>query len=284
MISTKQDGRPSFQFYPKDWLTDIGLKMCSLEAKGLWIDLLCYMFFAPIRGSLTYNKTHNKTHNKPITNDNKVITNLDNKAITKLTGENEEKINALMKELEENQVIEKLQNGMRINRKMYYGAQQSDRISELRAEAGRKGMETRWQHKNNNKKITKITTPSSSSSSSSTSTAKKENVQIPLLPPKGGLTQDEQLFEKARKEYPGTKRGLKTEFDNFKKKHKDWKDAILLLSSSIENQILVKTQLKEQNKFIPEWKHLRTWINQRCWEEETEAPRSELDDIPDAEE
>ena len=258
--------------------------MCSLEAKGLWIDLLCYMFFAPIRGSLTYNKTHNKTHNKPITNDNKVITNLDNKAITKLTGENEEKINALMKELEENQVIEKLQNGMRINRKMYYGAQQSDRISELRAEAGRKGMETRWQHKNNNKKITKITTPSSSSSSSSSSTAKKENVQIPLLPPKGGLTQDEQLFEKARKEYPGTKRGLKTEFDNFKKKHKDWKDAILLLSSSIENQILVKTQLKEQNKFVPEWKHLRTWINQRCWEEETEAPRSELDDIPDAEE
>ena len=113
---------------------------------------------------------------------------------------------------------------------------------------------------------------------------KKENVQIPPLPPKqvgGILTQEQQLFEKARKEYPGTKRGLKTEFDNFKKKHKDWKQVIALLSPAIEKQILLKTRLKEQNKFVPEWKHFQTWINQRCWEEEAEMPRSEWDDIPE---
>lgn len=35
--------RPSFQFYPSDWLRDTALRSCSIEARGLWIDMLCYM-------------------------------------------------------------------------------------------------------------------------------------------------------------------------------------------------------------------------------------------------
>jgi len=33
--------RPSFQFYPNDWYSDIKLRSISLGARGLWIDILC---------------------------------------------------------------------------------------------------------------------------------------------------------------------------------------------------------------------------------------------------
>lgn len=75
-------------------------------------------------------------------------------------------------------------------------------------------------------------------------------------------------FEKARKLYPGSKRGLKTEFEDFKKKHKDWKEALPLLVPAIEAQINHKDHLKAANQFCPQWKNFKTWINQRCWEEE----------------
>ncbi|NBW21949.1 MAG: hypothetical protein EBR82_79755 [Caulobacteraceae bacterium] len=35
--------RPSFQFYPSDWLRDTALRTCSVAARGLWIDMICYM-------------------------------------------------------------------------------------------------------------------------------------------------------------------------------------------------------------------------------------------------
>ena len=33
--------RPSFQFYPGDWLKDPSLRSCSPATRGIWIDLLC---------------------------------------------------------------------------------------------------------------------------------------------------------------------------------------------------------------------------------------------------
>ena len=35
--------RPSFQFYPSDWLRDTALRSCSPSARGLWIDMICFM-------------------------------------------------------------------------------------------------------------------------------------------------------------------------------------------------------------------------------------------------
>lgn len=43
---------PAFQFYPADWLRDGGLRSCSPAARGLWMDLLCWMHDAPARGRL----------------------------------------------------------------------------------------------------------------------------------------------------------------------------------------------------------------------------------------
>lgn len=44
---------PAFQFYIRDWLSDPLLKMVSHTTKGIWIDLLCYLWESPDRGKLT---------------------------------------------------------------------------------------------------------------------------------------------------------------------------------------------------------------------------------------
>ena len=43
---------PAFQFYVKDWLSDPQLQSCSASTRGIWIDALCFMWEAPIRGKL----------------------------------------------------------------------------------------------------------------------------------------------------------------------------------------------------------------------------------------
>lgn len=35
--------RPSFQFYPGDWQSDLKLRRCSPAARGVWVDILCAM-------------------------------------------------------------------------------------------------------------------------------------------------------------------------------------------------------------------------------------------------
>lgn len=35
--------RPSFQFYPADWLGNANLRRCTHEEKGIWIDVLCLL-------------------------------------------------------------------------------------------------------------------------------------------------------------------------------------------------------------------------------------------------
>ena len=52
-MSVDQQRRPAFQFYPGDWLHDTALRMCSLEARGLWMDMLSVMHFGRPYGYLT---------------------------------------------------------------------------------------------------------------------------------------------------------------------------------------------------------------------------------------
>ena len=77
-----------------------------------------------------------------------------------------------------------------------------------------------------------------------------------------------EIFECFRKLYPGTKRGLETEFCNFQKKHGDWENIIPALLPALESQIAIKKQSASLGGFVPQWKNLQTYINQRCWEEE----------------
>lgn len=74
-------------------------------------------------------------------------------------------------------------------------------------------------------------------------------------------------FEEFRKSYPGSKRGSETEMSRLKK-HKDWKEVIPILSESLKREIEHKSNCKKHGEFVPPWKNLSTWINQRCWEME----------------
>ena len=47
--------RPSFQFYPGDWLNDAALRTCSVAARGLWIEMLCLMHQGSDYGYLKVN-------------------------------------------------------------------------------------------------------------------------------------------------------------------------------------------------------------------------------------
>jgi hypothetical protein len=47
--------RPWMKFYPSDWRADPALRMCSIAARGLWIEMICLMHEAAPRGSLRVN-------------------------------------------------------------------------------------------------------------------------------------------------------------------------------------------------------------------------------------
>lgn len=48
--------RPSIQFYPADWLRHTGLRTCSAAARGLWMDILCFMHEGSPYGYLKVNQ------------------------------------------------------------------------------------------------------------------------------------------------------------------------------------------------------------------------------------
>lgn len=82
-------------------------------------------------------------------------------------------------------------------------------------------------------------------------------------------------FEKARKAYPGQKRGLDTEFDYFKQKVKDWKEVLPELKPAIEQQKQYRQKQESAGNFVPAWKHFKSWIYNRYWEMEFEQTGSE---------
>lgn len=47
--------QPWLKFFPTDWRADPALRMCSLAARGLWIEMLCVMHEARPHGSLLVN-------------------------------------------------------------------------------------------------------------------------------------------------------------------------------------------------------------------------------------
>lgn len=54
IIDVPVNERPSFQFYPADWLADSRLRACSMQARGLWIDLLCHMHQGDPYGTIDF--------------------------------------------------------------------------------------------------------------------------------------------------------------------------------------------------------------------------------------
>jgi hypothetical protein len=157
--TSKQDGRPAFQFYPDKWYGDKGLRMCSLAARGLWMDMLCIMWESPERGTLRE------------ANGKQIIAN----GLAKLVGADEADTKQYLSELEGHGVFSTLDDGTIYNRYMHGKWE----LSRTRAEAGRKGGMA-------SKTEAKVPSPSSSPSSSPTPEAENKQQQTPRTRKKRG--------------------------------------------------------------------------------------------------
>ncbi len=154
--SRKTDGRPSWQWYPSDWLSEPGLKLCDLAARGLWIDLLCNMFTMENRGELTVLEKH-----------------LGSKEIAALVGREVSEVEAALKQLIEWGVCEKSDEGCIYNRRMVRDEKQRRSKAEAGSKGGRVSKPPKSGSRTEAKQGPSSSTPTSSSLSSSTPTAKE---------------------------------------------------------------------------------------------------------------
>ncbi len=160
--------RPSFQFYPADWRSDAGLKLCSLQARGLWIEMICIMHAAEPYGHLC-------AAGRP----------LDARDLARLVGESERDVKRMLDELTRNNVCS-LSDGAFVSRRMVRdealrdvranGGKAGSEFGHLGAEHGKKGGRPR---KTTGDKKPPLNPPPSSSSSSSSSNTPS--------PPKGAF-------------------------------------------------------------------------------------------------
>ena len=145
--------RPSFQFYPGDWLRDTALRTCSVGARGLWIDMICLMHDGTPYGYL-------KVNHKVILPPN----------LSRMVGATLQEIEGWVAELEEAGVFDRDEDGAIFSRRMV----RDETIRQARASGGKLGGNPAL--KVNQKVTDKVNlpanlqpTPSSSSSSSSAS-------------------------------------------------------------------------------------------------------------------
>lgn len=110
--------RPSFQFYPSDWRKDSGLRLCSLAARGLWVEIMCIAHECDEYGKLKQNGRA-----------------FSHKTLAKLVGLSPQTTLKLLKELEENGVFSRDEDGAIYSRRMV----KDEALRQIRAEAGSKG-------------------------------------------------------------------------------------------------------------------------------------------------
>ena len=107
------------------------------------------------------------------------------------------------------------------------------------------------------------------SPSASQDSATHAQPEVPEKPdPDEPHTTEEQNFEQARQLYPGKKRGFRVEFENFRKKHKDWRE--LLDDSGLAE--CVQTLIDRKAYSPGFWPHFQTFTNQSRYEEALQAP------------
>jgi hypothetical protein len=146
--------RPSFQFYPGDWLNDAALRMVCVGARGLWIEMICIMHQGTEYGYLKVNS--------------KVILNAN---LARMTGATLQEVEGWLQELSDAGVYSVDADGCIFSRRMI----RDEEIRKARAEGGSKGGNPNLTGKNKvNLKDNLKPTPSSSSTSSSSSSNKKK--------------------------------------------------------------------------------------------------------------
>ena len=140
---------PAFQFYAMDWLTDPSLRLCSPETRGVWIDILCWMWLSSEVGFMMVNG-NNLTPNQ----------------IQKYLGMDSKKWSRIWSELTGFGIIRQDPSGRFYSKRMV----EDERIREIRKACGIMGGNPTIKKNSKdlvNQKSNQNPTPSSSSSSSS---------------------------------------------------------------------------------------------------------------------
>lgn len=167
--------RPSFQFYPGDWLQDLQLRLVSVGARGLWIDMLCMMHQGSDYGYLKVNHT--------------VILDAN---LASVVGATIEEVKGWLSELEKVGSFSRDANGCIFSRRMVRDEKiraaraaggilgGNPALMKPKAEAGKDNLPT-------NLSPTPSSSPSSPSPSPSSASPRKEDptVAIAPAPPKG---------------------------------------------------------------------------------------------------
>lgn len=74
-------------------------------------------------------------------------------------------------------------------------------------------------------------------------------------------------FVAAYKKMGGKVRSLDTEFNDFVKRHKDWKEVLPYLELAVQRETKQRQQAQAERKFFPQPKMLQTYLGkQRAWE------------------
>ena len=226
---------PAFQFYVRDWLSDPQLRMASHDTKGVWIDLLCFMWEAPERGQLTGTPPE----------------------LARMVGATDEVFGIFLDEAKRLKFADVTfcnNEVTLINRRM---ARDQKNRNNTRLRVAR--------HRSNAPCNGKVTPPSSSSSSSSSFSKKKKSTP---LPPKGEsvYSQEFEIFWKA---YPRKQGGKIKTFEVWKsaKKKNTWPGTETVMSglNTLKNS---PQWQRDGGKFIP---HPQTFLNQGRWDDEIET-------------
>lgn len=74
-------------------------------------------------------------------------------------------------------------------------------------------------------------------------------------------------FVSLYKKMGGKVRGVDTEFDDFKRRHRDWRTILPYLSLAVQRETKARQQAIAEHKFFPEPKMLQTYLGkQKAWE------------------
>jgi hypothetical protein len=239
----KDANNPWMKFYPSDWRSDPMLRLCSLAARGLWIELMCLMHEAEPYGSMLVNgKRINKTQ------------------MAALVGIPEKECSALMLELEGAGVFSRDEDGTIFSRRM--------RRDHKKAEDGRVSIAKRWGEKDGNSK-TADEPNRSPNRSDNVSSADAPNTQKPearsQIPEKEGT-----------REVALVPSGWPTDFfDQFWKKYPNKVDRAGSMKSlarvAKKGGIEFSTIMDGLDAYVAKtddrpWCNPTTWINQARWE------------------
>jgi hypothetical protein len=168
---------PGFWFFTGDWLKDPELRFCSIFARGLLVDLLCFMFESKERGYLVWPDGSPRT-NEEIAD-----------AVS--GGDRSEKMRAI-EELEKKGVLSRDSRGVLFSRRMA----RLGEISQMRSEAGSKPKSKQEQTANKSETNDKQNQGVTDSVSDSVSDSLVSN---PPLSPNGGKTTEDEKPKAKRK-------------------------------------------------------------------------------------